>query len=240
MLIDYVGKNPSHLNAHIYLYEFLGRYTGVVDDDRLQWKELIEIVKFCPDSRYAIKLAATNYYQSGLSLLERIDILADFLDYKQNQNSRKGWKLMIKLLNTINTELKHDGKINIPEISDYFRIRIQYWQGVHFNLKDLEKKRQQLRASHMDHREDSDYSSDSSVGSTNSLYYNSRAKRSKLRSTQKQTSVIGDDNLELRASPASDNLSMYRTYLYKWKTLKLVADFVVLPSFFDPFVCLFD
>ncbi|KPM06081.1 protein AF-10-like protein [Sarcoptes scabiei] len=91
-LIKYRESFPNNLNSQVYLYEFLRMNPEIDHDPSLRIECLKNIVKLCPDSKYVLHLASVNPEISNIEKVNLIEMICDYLDYNQNQNSLKAWK----------------------------------------------------------------------------------------------------------------------------------------------------
>lgn len=205
LLEQYAMRNPDHLNAHIYLYEFLTKFPDIPHDYKIRIFALQNIVRLCPDSRYTLLLVKEQPVISGLTVTERLQMLVDFVDYKQNQRSKKTWKLIHKSLAEFINESGED-MASVQQVQLFFSDRLLYWERIHYKLADLQSVLQKLRQ-YQQSRSHPDYSSDISTASESSIGFGSfpyNLQYSKAGSSQQ--------------APSSDGaISKYEYYLYIYK-----------------------
>ncbi|KAF7493913.1 hypothetical protein SSS_08407 [Sarcoptes scabiei] len=213
-LIKYRESFPNNLNSQVYLYEFLRMNPEIDHDPSLRIECLKNIVKLCPDSKYVLHLASVNPEISNIEKVNLIEMICDYLDYNQNQNSLKAWKRLVQILKTI-----HDNE-KVSKIQAYFQWRLKYWNTLHFDIEHLRRCSSEFRmfkerkndcsssdicsedAELLDNR----YANSSFIDQSKPSYHDYRVFRLK----QKFLSTLIDDFIP---NHTMDSLREYRTFL---------------------------
>lgn len=129
----YAEKRSNHLNAQIYLFEFLSRHEYLDKDRKLRFDLLQKIVRLDPSNDYCITMVSEYQWTTTPQalLLEYLNVISNFLDYNRNHHSKVGWQLMVKL---VESRCEDTSRL-VP----FLARRLKYWEAVHFRLAHLQK-----------------------------------------------------------------------------------------------------
>ena len=213
LLERYAMSNRDNMNAHIYIVEFLARFPDIPHDYKIRINALQNIVRLCPDSRYTLRLVKEQPQVSGLTVVERLQMLVDFVDYKVNHRLKRAWKLLDKTLSAFISSSGNDITY-VQHVQLFFTDRLLYWERIHFNLSELQSVLSKLRQYHQA-RSSTDYSSDISSASDSSFsfcnYQNTLLARLASTSHQQFTS-------QQQAASSDSAISKHDYYLYLYKS----------------------
>lgn len=210
LLEQYAMSNPDNLNAHIYLYEFLIKFPDIPHDYKTRIFALQNIVRLCPDSRYTLLLVKEQPAISGLTVTERLEMLVDFVDYKQNQRSKKTWKLIHKSLAAFIGESGED-MAYVQQVQLFFSDRLFYWERIHYKLAELQLILPQLRQ-YQQKQGHSGYSSDISTASDSSIGFS-------IRQSFNLPASVAFSSQQQSSSDATISKYNYYLYIYKGRVL---------------------
>ncbi|GFW56234.1 uncharacterized protein TNCV_4064491 [Trichonephila clavipes] len=124
VLLNYVERNPNHLNAHIYICEFLKNYDP---DSKTLIQHLEAIAEMCPSDERVL-LLIEKWCDCEEKFKDCLKLAFMFLDYPSNGNNSKAWKILSDLLCRIKSrkEMKHIKRT-------FWNSRCHSWNWVCFN-----------------------------------------------------------------------------------------------------------
>ncbi|KAG1665262.1 TATA box-binding protein-associated factor RNA polymerase I subunit A [Nymphon striatum] len=126
MLKENIHMNPSHLNARIYLCEFLHNYNSAIEEQVKALKNLLDI-----DPSHNLLLCLVQ----KVSWIEKekpgiIRRLFKFLDYSCNKDNETGWEELCKLLSSV---LSTDDLKSYDAVLKCWKNRSDWWLSYHFS-----------------------------------------------------------------------------------------------------------
>ncbi|GFR21560.1 uncharacterized protein TNCT_471331 [Trichonephila clavata] len=128
VLINYAESNPNHLNAHIYVCEFLKNYDP---DSKILIQHLEAIAKICPsDERVLLLIEKRSECEEQFQDCLKLAFM--FLDYPSNGNNSKAWKILSGLLcrRKLRKEIKHMKRT-------FWNSRCRSWDWMYFNPSQI-------------------------------------------------------------------------------------------------------
>ncbi|XP_074605692.1 uncharacterized protein LOC141858743 [Brevipalpus obovatus] len=125
-LVTYKKKNPTNLNAYIYLYRFIDRFdSGSREDENLLKECAISISKYAPNDPLILDIIKSDI----LNLTKRVELLMEFIDYSENKNNIDAWTELSSLLK----RLKEDSRA-LERIQNLYTWKYKpYWLSYHWN-----------------------------------------------------------------------------------------------------------
>lgn len=138
----YTRKFPDNLNGHVYLYEFLMKFPDVNSDFDLKFNSLKQIIQLCPDSKYTLRFVTEFSYR--IEIIECLELIANYVDYKSNRNSHKAWKILNGIMDKLEM-VKQKDEMTFEKIQRFFLNKLPYWQRIHFCLAELQENLAKLK-----------------------------------------------------------------------------------------------
>ena len=124
----YIGNNQEHLNSYIYLYNFCVKYPEYSKSDS-QSKALQQIQKYSPENQLIL-----NLIQTKDQIVDKFEVLMEFVDYKQNFDNINAWTQLKELL--ISIDDKTIKKLIKKLWKDVYQ---EYWVRLHCNLTKIKE-----------------------------------------------------------------------------------------------------
>ncbi|GFS34220.1 uncharacterized protein NPIL_218711 [Nephila pilipes] len=130
VLLDYAKHNPDHLNAHIYVCEFLKNF----DPDSEKLIHHLEIIAMMCPSDERVLLLIEKWSELEKKSQDCLKLAFMFLDYPSNGNKNEAWEVLSGLLSRskLRKEIKYIKRT-------FWNSRSSSWGWVYFNPSQIDQ-----------------------------------------------------------------------------------------------------